>query len=284
MWEKVFDIDTVDTGLRILPVLIALGTFVLLFAIMRGRNAKKVFFTAYEGLQQYFQKRRGSILDYQELYDYLCRNGAAFHFGKWVNPVSYSALRLVLGGTGLLIGAFTGYLQGMVLAVALFWLPDGLLLWMNKMDNERMLPELKLVYNAISMQVKAGVYVTDALGECFGSVREERLRSALFSLSGEIALKSDVESALERFQQKFDNRYIDALCITVLQALESGHAVALLADISEQIKDMEAALMNRKKGNLDRRITFYQLGILSAILIVVLYACITNMFKAAMSF
>ena len=97
-------------------------------------------------------------------------------------------------------------------------------------------------------------------------------------------MQADVEKALERFQGKFENRYVDALCITVLQALESGQAVELLSDIPEQIKDMEVAIMGRKKSSLDRRITFYQLGILSAILVVVLYACITHMLAAAVSF
>ncbi len=284
MWEINVDERIMSWGLIYLPVLIALGTFVFLLCITVGWRPKRMFLSAYEGLRRYFQKKGRSILDYQEIQDYLCRNGAVFHFGRWIDPVSYTAVRLVLGGMGLLTGVFTDLLQGMLLAAALFWLPDGLLLWMNKKDNERMLPELKLVYNAIAMQVKAGVHVTDALAECFGSVKEERLREALLSLSGEIALKSDVETALEQFQQKFDNQYIDTLCITILQALESGQAVALLADLSEQIKDMESALMNRKKGNLDRSITFYQLGILSAILIIVIYACVTNMFKAAMSF
>ena len=40
------------------------------------------------------------------------------------------------------------------------------------------------------------------------------------------------------------NRYIDALCITILQACESGQAVELLGDIGEQLKDMEEAMQN----------------------------------------
>lgn len=97
-------------------------------------------------------------------------------------------------------------------------------------------------------------------------------------------MKSDVDSALEKLQGKFDNRYIDTLCITILQALESGQAVDVLNDIAEQIKDMEAALLDKKKTNMDRSITFYQLGILTAILIVVIYTCVTHMFAAAAGF
>ena len=163
-------------------------------------------------------------------------------------------------------------------------LPRFLLGYLNRRDNERMLPEIKLVYHALEMQIRAGVYVTDALAECYGSVQEERLRQAFLDLAGDIVMKADLYEALEHFQGKFDNRYIDALCITILQALESGQAVELLVDIGEQIKDMESSLLERKKSALDRSITFYQLGILAAVLGITLYACVSHMFTAALSF
>ena len=71
------------------------------------------------------------------------------------------------------------------------------------------------------------------------------------------------------------------MCITILQACESGQAVELLGDIGEQLKDMEAAVMNSKKSSLDRSITFYQLGILVAVMIVIVYACVSYLFSAA---
>lgn len=95
-------------------------------------------------------------------------------------------------------------------------------------------------------------------------------------------MKADIYKSLESFQGKFDNRHIDALCITILQALESGQAVELLTDLAEQIKDMELTVLNRKKAALDRSITFYQLGILTAVLGIVLYACVTQMLRTAL--
>ena len=103
-------------------------------------------------------------------------------------------------------------------------------------------------------------------------------------MAGAITMKADIYEALEQMQAKFDNQYIDALCITILQALESGQAVELLGDIAEQVKDMEVTLMAQKKSALDRSVTFYQLGILAAMLGVVLYACVTQMFAAALTF
>lgn len=97
-------------------------------------------------------------------------------------------------------------------------------------------------------------------------------------------MKADIYEALDRFQNRFDNRYVDSLCITILQALESGQALALLGDISEQIKDMEETVLERRKGALDRSITFYQLGVLTIVLGIALYACTTYLFGAAANF
>ena len=58
----------------------------------------------------------------------------------------------------------------------------------------------------------------------------------------------------------------------------------LLADIGEQIKDMESIVLEKKKNGLNRSLTFYQLGILAAVLGVALYACVTDMFTAAAGF
>ena len=96
-------------------------------------------------------------------------------------------------------------------------------------------------------------------------------------LSGDLVIQSDLVTALSDFQQKFDNRQIDALCITLIQAGESGQAVDLL-------KDMELTVLQQQKSALDRSITFYQLGMLGAVLGIILYACVGYMFRAVVQF
>ncbi len=278
------DITTIQLLIRSLCLLMAFLTAgMILFPAIDG-NSGKLLLRAYEEMGIVLRNSKNRLFDYEKLKAFLLRNGAQFHYGKWIGPISYMLLRVAAGGIGLTMGVFYAVWLGPVLAIMFFLLPDMLLIWMNRRDNEKMLPEIKLVYHAMSMQIKAGVYVMDALVECHGSVQKGRLHAALLTLSGDIALNADVTAAMEGFQARFDNRYIDTLCITVLQALESGQAIDLLSDIAEQIKDMEATVMNRKKGSLDRSITFYQLGILSAVLVVVLYACVVHMFAAAVSF
>ncbi|MBR1930046.1 MAG: type II secretion system F family protein [Lachnospiraceae bacterium] len=269
--------------LHTIPVMAAGILFVLLLLVSR-EYPERVILGAYAELRGLLKEKSENSRWYKRKSDWLLQNGAAYHFGKWIQPTSYLTLRLVLaimGFTGLCI--FSVW-YGLLAAVVLFQLPELLLVYLNKQDNLKLLPEIKLVYHALELQIRAGVYVTDALAECYGSVQEVRLKQALLDLAGDIVMKADIYDALERFQTKFDNRYIDSLCITILQALESGQAVELLSDIAEQIKDMESAVMERRKASLDRSITFYQLGVLGAVMGIVLYACVTHMYAAAVTF
>lgn len=247
-------------------------------------HPEKKFLRACEEFSGLLREKEKESTWYLKTEKWLRRNGAAFHYGKWMNPPHYLLLRILAALAGLLIffGIAPGY--GILAAVLLFFLPGWLLGYLNRSDNVRLLPEIKLMYHALEIQIRAGVYVTDALAECYGSVTERRLQSALLDLAGDIVMKADIYEAMEHFQGKFDNRYIDSLCITILQACESGQAVELLSDIGEQLKDMEATVMNRRKNGLDRSVTFYQLGILVAVLAVVIYACVSHMFAAAISF
>ncbi len=270
--------------LRILSYTLTTGlALLLLLQISRYRPAQMVLKTCEELVG--FLKTKGRVKDWHlKTQSWLVQNGAAFHLGRWVTPFRYLAVCILLGTAGFLSFFRISPIGGALAMGAFGLLPRFLLGYLNRRDNERMLPEIKLVYHALEMQIRAGVYVTDALAECYGSVQEERLRQAFLDLAGDIVMKADLYEALEHFQGKFDNRYIDALCITILQALESGQAVELLADIGEQIKDMESSLLERKKSALDRSITFYQLGILAAVLGITLYACVSHMFTAALSF
>lgn len=79
---------------------------------------------------------------------------------------------------------------------------------------------------------------------------------ALMEMSGEMMMTSDAKKVITNFQNKFSNSYIDSLCVAIIQALDSGEAVELLGDISEQLKSFQSAALMRKKQELDRALTF----------------------------
>lgn len=269
-------------ALQVVPMMCGDLVFLLLLTLVGQYQPQRMLLVAFDELGGLVVNRSKELEWYQRQSIWLEKNGADFHYGKWVNPLRFLCLRIVLAAVAVGTLAAWKPAWGVVLGALFYGLPGLLLRYLNRRDNERMLPEIKLLYHALEIQIRAGVYVTDAMAECYGSVKEPRLRQALLELASDIVMKADIYEALNRFQGRFDNRYIDSLCITLCQALESGQAVELLGDIAEQIKDMEETLMERRKVALDRSITFYQLGILAAVLGVVLYACVTQMLGAAM--
>ncbi len=279
--ETAIEMHKVLVGINVLMSMLVMAE---LICIGCTASPRKMILAAYENICMRAEKNKRVFWDYEYWDKFLQTNGASYHYGNWINPVSYMALNIVVALLVLVIGMNGGVFMGVVLGVLGFFLPGILLERMNKKDNEAMLTELDLVYSALSIQIRAGVYITDALAECYSSVENRRLRDALQSLASDIVMKSDLDNALERFQGKFNNRYIDSLCITVLQAMESGQAVELLGDIAEQIKDMELIIQHKKKEKLNRRVTFYQLGIFALILVLVLYACVVHLFSADLFF
>ncbi|MBR1700873.1 MAG: type II secretion system F family protein [Lachnospiraceae bacterium] len=270
-------------GRRISMTLTAAFLFGLIFILGRQRPERKILSACME-LKGYLSAKQQKTDWYGRTSDWLRKKGADIHFGTWMQPTVWLAMRIIFAVIGFAVGNIWSFWSGGIMAFGLYELPYILVWYLNNRDNEKMIPEIQLIYHALEIQIRAGVYVADALTECYAGVQERRLRQALLDLAGAITMKADIYDAMEQFQGKFDNRYIDALCITILQTLESGQALELLGDIAEQVRDMEVAVMNRRKGALDRSITFYQLGILAAMLGMVIYACVTQMFTAALSF
>lgn len=268
---------------RGLPVAAAMITFVFIRQLGRAQPRRKLL-RACEEFGGYLAARSRDSTWYQRTEEWLLKKGAAFHLGNWLRPDTWLLLNLGMAFIGFVIGRELAPAGGVIMAVGFYCLPRLLVQYLDSRDNERMLSELKLIYHGLEIQIRAGVYLTDALTECYAGVQDVRLRKAMLDLAGAVTMNADVYEALNHFQRCFDNRYIDALCITLLQAMESGQAVELLSDIAEQVKDMEVSIMERRKGTLDRYLTFYQLGILAAVLGVVLYSCITQMFSTALSF
>ena len=221
---------------------------------------------------------------YERMEGWLRKNGASYHIGKKIDPGRFTGLCITLGCAGFLAGmsvsAFMGFALGSVLALGLPLAVPAL----NRADSRAMLPDIRLIYHSLGVQIKSGVYVTDALAECSSSVTNKRLKDALSEFYAEMIMKSDIYSSLERFRSSFDDRYIDSLCITVVQALESGQAVELLGDIAEQVRDMEEEVFESRKASLDRLLTLCQLLVLGSVLATALYTCVMYMMQRAVGF
>lgn len=96
----------------------------------------------------------------------LRKNGAKFHYGKKITPVKYLLMRLFLSLGAVLTLESIGWGYALLAAMGLYYVPELLLLYLNRQDNRKMMPDLQLIYQALEVQTCAGVYVTDALTEC----------------------------------------------------------------------------------------------------------------------
>ena len=230
------------------------------------------------------RKKQKQTAVYIKLDEWLRKNGAGFHLGKRTDPGSFVTICMILGVAGFLAGNRISAGSGIVLGTGLGLLLPPLLPALNRSDNRKMLHDIRLIYHSMGVQIKSGVYVTEALAECSASVENMRRRSALSCFYADVIMKSDIYAALEKFRSSFDDRYIDSLCMTVVQALESGQALDLLKDLAEQASDMENEIFAARKASLDRLLTLSQLMVLGAVLGTALYTCIIYMMSRAVGF
>ena len=230
------------------------------------------------------RKRQKENSHYLNLESWLRKNGASYHIGKKTGPGRFMIMCMILGISGCFVGMSVSVFFGVALGLGLTAFLPVCIPVLNRSDNRKMLRDIKLIYHSLGVQIKSGVYVTDALAECSSAVENIRLRDALSAFYADVIMKSDIYASLERFRSCFDDRYIDSLCMTVVQALESGQVIELLSDIADQASDMENEIFESRKASLDRMLTFSQLIVLAAVLGTSLYTCIVYMMSRAAGF
>ena len=246
-----------EISLKILPALIAILSFLLVIYVGKTYHPMAALHRTYIRIDGILHEKK-VFFDYEETRRFLMSHGAV----------------------GIYVNAFLG-LVGMVIG---FFLLPLLLLYMNNKDNDAMTPQIQTLYSLLQVQIHAGVPMIDALSESYQSFPAGRLRNALSEFSTTIYFNGSFDKSLEELNKKFDNGFIDSLCIILLQARESGQAMELLRDISQQITDMQASLQLKKKEKLNRITTFCLMGIMGAMIGVALYAAITQMYASVGSF
>lgn len=261
------------------------GKFLVLFFALavvfsKTNKRKQTIKKVYERVNNQLREKKG-FFDYEKIEKFLLANGAAYHYGTKINPIKLTIYRLILATIGFMFGIQFHTIFAVIMTIFGFQAPVFMLTYLNTKDNQKMLPEIRDVYSTLQVQIRSGIHITNALAECYHSIESRRLRKNLEELTNEIYIKKSVEEAVNHFNQKFNNGLIDTLCNIIMQAQESGQIVELLADIAEQIKDMQSAILLKRKEKLDRQITLYTLVLVAAIIAVILYACVNMMFESA---
>lgn len=270
--------------------IIALICAVLLFVIARTVmfNIFRCSRLTIRGLKIKIEKKNIFLKYSYTTRDWLKKMGVSYMIKRDMSIYSYIMIRTVFSIVCFVVAAiyiddFTNVFNDIILAVIIvcgFDIPKMFIKMSNKMDNDMMLDDIKIMYDTLKIQSKAGVYIADILTECYMLVAAPRLKIALRELSNHIYTKHDLDSGLKEFNSKFNNIYIDMLVMTIEQSLKSGQTIQMFQDIAQQIQQVEYALYEKEKRRAGNKMLAYQLAVYFGILLLVVYAMFSQLLKA----
>lgn len=181
----------------------------------------------------------------------LSRMGVNYHMGKILTPTEYFMIQLASAAFFLFIGTLSFGVLGTVAGVLGYFLPQLLFQYLNEKDNEKMLPDIKSIFDTMLVNLEAGVFLTEAVADSYRHVENRRLKKALLELNSELIATNDFEESVSKFELKFSNKYINNLCVILKQSRDSGMSVEMLSDMSSYMTDVSRALNIKKQKKLD---------------------------------
>ncbi len=253
-------IGTIHIITTILSLVIAVLGVVLLMLQAKNKikdedllKAKKILQKREQELKEERYKKlffkNESSYEYKTLH--LSRMGVNYHMGKIVTPSEYLVIQLVSAAFFLFIGTFSFGVFGVVMGVLGYFIPQLLFQYLNEKDNEKMLPDIKSIFDTMLVNLEAGVFLTEAVADSYRHVENKRLKKALLELNSELIATNDFEESINKFELKFSNKYINNLCVILKQSRDSGMSVEMLSDMSSYMTDVSRALNIKKQKKLD---------------------------------
>ena len=267
---------------RIVAVaIIAILTFTLFFIVGKGKEfvdkVRKIKDSSITGMEEYMKSnKKVSKLNFEGVDKMLTSKGMKFKF-KHMGPMEYLAINVILA----IVCAMFGYLMHPLAAIpGLFigWnLFDLYIIYSNNSDNQDMMEDIRIAIVTLKMQTRAGLYITNTLAETLTVVKNKRLKEAIIQLSGDIYNSETIDKAVDIFNSKFENMYIDALAVIIKQNTESGKASQSLKDIETSLDTLQAAIIERQKKSMDTQVTIIKLMIYFGVIATIFYGLILSM-------
>ncbi len=162
------------------------------------------------------------------------------------------------------------------MSVVLFFTPDYLIKMSNDNDNDDMLPDIKMIFDCLRIEVKAGVYISDAISQIMTGINNKRLRAGMKYLIERIAITNDIDTSLSNFNEMFNNRHIDTLVVILRQAMVSGQSGESLDNAFAQMTDIEQAINIKIENSLERKITVIQVMVFLGIILLAGFCCLSE--------
>lgn len=256
-----------------IPVLIFI--FVLVFLTTMQVQIKENFnntITVMNGKLK--QNSKKSLLNINEKIAGLKQLGILEEHPNFAQPVYYIFMHVVLGIAGALFAFLitTDWLVTLIGFVLGYKALDFYFNHKNKLDNEEIQQDVLLIANILFQQVRGGVYIASAFTECEQSVKNKRLKRAMYEFNRSITLhEKTLLEALDEFESKFNSDDISAVCSTIRQGEETGKMQDIILDLNKQITDMESVSNEALKQKMDRAQTIVVMILFADILGFILY-------------
>lgn len=214
---------------------------------------------------------------YEEKKAYLSKMGVNYAMGRIISPEEFLLIKVV---TGIFLAAVMGWgfgiLGGGVGWVLGYFSYDVLIRASNSAANEKMLPDIKSVFDTLKIKTEGGMFLTSAMMECYKNTRHPRLKQALLEMNGQLIAQNDIGETIDDFGMKFHNKQVDILCIILKQSMESGKTVEILKDISDQLTDMQQAINLKSKNKMESQTLIIQLLMYALIIVLCVYGIIVS--------
>ena len=277
--ELNFTLEGVILTTRILMGIIVLLAFAFVVSFIRNQYLIEKFNDNFNkslsDIERSMQVQKWKSLNYEYIKERLLKNGITFKF-KWIDPLKYILINV---GLSVLVAWFCSMINillaipGLIIGYKLF---DLYINYSNKSDNSDMMMDIKAVFTTLKMQTKAGMYITSALTEAFTIVKNPRLKQAILELSGDIINNKSISDALDTFNRKFNNNYVDSLAVIIKQSSESGKASSSFKDIEVQLDEIQSAMVLEEKKRIQSRSLMVQFMIYGGIIFSILYSLVLS--------
>lgn len=214
---------------------------------------------------------------YEEKKIYLSQMGVNYAIGRTVSPEEFLLVKIVTGFFVAVVSAWSfGVAGGVAGWFTGYFVYDILIRLLNNAENEKMLPDIKCVFDTLKIKTESGMFLTSAIMECYKNTRNPRLKQALFEMNGELIAKNDISETIDNFRLKFHNKQIDILCIILKQSMESGKTVEILKDISDHLNDMQQSIDLKTKNKMESQTLIIQLLMYVLIMVLCVYGIIVS--------
>ena len=268
---KSLDPQMVRYSLYALSVVIAIILLILPSIIVKkAKTMDKKIHSNKENIINNWKTKHG-FLSYERIEKFLIENGVEYSFKMIKEPTEYIEMiilsSLVSAGVASI---FNVYVIPIAMIVGLF-IPYALIKISNNKDNEDMMMDISLIFNALYTQIESGIFVDSAIKECYSIIKHPRLRKEMFKLTGALERNdTPFEEQMDQFNSCFVNPQIESLVIILKQAKKSGKAVNALNDSLDQVKEVEKAVLFLKKEKNALRSQMLQLCSFGVTLIMVI--------------